>query len=276
MNSFLKSARHRLSDLFPPLVKRKIRNIADGKFRELRRLRKLPRRTPTETDLLGPPTQVIDVASFLSSYKPIFEDEIYAFETKREAPRIIDGGANIGLATLYWKRRFPEAQITAFEPGPQSFQALKKNVDSHDLKGVRLLQKGLWKCDGTIDFVMDGADGGHFDQFPAEHETDKQEVPVIRLAPYLDERIDMLKLDIEGAELEVLIDSQEYLDRVQNLFVEYHSYEEREQVLDKIINLIHNSGFRYHLKPEITAEQPFVDINPYNGMDNNINIFAYR
>jgi hypothetical protein len=126
MNSFLKSARHYLDGLAPPLIKRIIRYITDGKFRELRRLRELPPSTPTETDLLGPPTQINDAGSFRSDYKAIFEEEIYAFESEIEAPRIIDGGANIGLATLYWKRQYPEGQIMAFEPAPRAFESLKK------------------------------------------------------------------------------------------------------------------------------------------------------
>jgi FkbM family methyltransferase len=265
-----------IKDLTPPLIVSAFRGIFDGETREIQRLRELPRREESSTKILGPPTSIIDAASFLSDYKAIFEQEIYAFESDRRSPRIIDGGANIGLATLYWKRRFPEAQITAFEPSPDAFQALKDNVKSHGLEDVTLIQKGLWKTEGRISFEMDGADGGHFSEFPAENSVGRQEVPVTRLVPYLDQRIDMLKLDIEGAEVEVLLDAQGHLEQVRHLFVEYHSYPGEEQRIDEILTVLREAGFRIHLHPEGVDPQPFVEVSVYNGKDHAVNIFAYK
>jgi hypothetical protein len=128
----------------------------------------------------------------------------------------------------------------------------------------------------VLDFDVDGKDGGHFSQFPAEHKIDSQEVPVVRLVPYLDGRIDMLKLDIEGAEVEVLLDASDHLDKVHHLFVEYHSYPKREQQLSELLEVLQEADFRYHLKPGVFSPRPFMEMSTYNGKDNNINIFAYR
>jgi FkbM family methyltransferase len=268
-----------LRSLIPMRFRRLCRRIVDPEFRaykqEIEHLQGLPRRTSTTTDLLDPPTHVVDAASFLSAYRAIFEQEIYMFDPMQAPPRVIDGGANIGLATLYWKRQFPNAEITAFEPDPKIFETLKKNIEQHEYDDVTLVPKGLWSEEGKLEFKPDGADGGHVASVTDE-EVPKDFVPVTRLVPYLDEHIDMLKLDIEGAEVEVLLDAAGHLGSVHNLFVEYHSYVGKEQRIDEILRVLRQSGFRVHVQPELVADQPFVQRLESYGMDHRLNIFAYR
>jgi len=269
----------RLRSFIPERLRRHWRRIVDPEFRahrrEIERLQRLPRRTSAATDVLGPPTHIVDAASFLSAYRAIFEQEIYMFEPAQSPPHILDGGANVGLATLYWKRQFPDAQITAFEPDPEIFETLGKNVEQHGCDDVTLVPKGLWSEEGKLEFEPDGADGGHMADV-TDGETEKRSVPVTRIVPYLDGRIDMLKLDIEGAEVEVLLDAAGYLGSVQNLFVEYHSYVGKEQRVDDILRVLRQAGFRIHVQPELVADQPFVQRLESYGMDNRLNIFAYR
>jgi len=254
-----------------------VRYIRDEKYREIRRLQGLPRRELASTDLLGTPVELTDPVSFLSQYHSIFKEEAYAFSPRQGPPVIIDGGANIGLTTLYWKRQFPEARITAFEPGPHVFNALKANIERFELENVELLQKGLWKKDGSLTFEADKTGAGHLSEYPAEDSVETVEVPVTCLSPYLgDELIDMVKLDIEGAEIEVLLEAADDLDKVDHLFVEYHSYPGKEQRLDELLALLREAGFRIHIQPERVAKQPFVERPVYNGMDQSLNVFAYR
>jgi len=101
-------------------------------------------------------------------------------------------------------------------------------------------------------------------------------VPSVRLLDYIDDRIDFLKLDIEGSEVEVLLDCKERLDLVDHLFVELHSYVNRRQRLDEMLSVLVESGFRYHIQPELVSERPFLTRYNDNGMDQRLNIFAYR
>jgi len=276
LNDVIKSA----YSIIPNRIQHQIRRAIDPEFRsrqdELRRLRELPRRTETTTDLLGATTHLIDAASFLSAYRSIFEQEIYAFDPQYGSPKILDGGANIGLAVLYWKQNIPEADIIAFEPDPDIFDVLERNVRQHGYdEDVVLVQKGLWSKSGAVAFQSDGADAGQLVETENVKTTGRQ-VPVACLTPYLDERVDMLKLDIEGAEVEVLNDVAEHLGSVQNLFVEYHSYVGEEQRIDEVLGILRDAGFRIHIKPELVADQPFLQrLNSY-GMDHRLNIFAYR
>jgi hypothetical protein len=86
----------------------------------------------------------------------------------------------------------------------------------------------------------------------------------------------MLKLDIEGAEVDVLLDAAGHLGGVQNLFVEYHSYVGKEQRIDEILRVLQQAGFRVHLQPELVADQPFVQQLESYGMDHRVNIFGFR
>lgn len=260
-------------------LKEGVRWVTDPSYRrkksELRQLREAERYEAGRTTLLGAPLEYVDAASLLSAYKAIFKDEIYAFEPDTGSPQILDGGSNIGLATLYWKQQFPDARITAFEPDPEVFQTLKKNMEHHGCDDVILVQKGLWSEEGKLEFQPDGADAGHMASVTGS-ETDGDVVPVTRLVPYLDDRIDMLKLDIEGAEVEVLCDAAGHLGSVQNLFVEYHSYVGKEQRIDEILRVLREAGFRIHIRPEFVVDRPFVQRQESFGMDHRINIFAYR
>jgi len=103
-------------------------------------LSRLPRFTPGSTNLIKPNIEYVDSASLLSAYREIFKKGIYDFKCDRN-PRIIDCGANIGLAIIYWKRKFPDAEIIGFEPDPEIFRVLKKNIRKQDYSGVSLYQK---------------------------------------------------------------------------------------------------------------------------------------
>ena len=272
--------------MFPASLGQGIRTLLDDPgclIREfkMKRLQYRPRYTPCETTLLDRPTRIVDAASFLSAYRAIFENEIYAFEPANDRPTIIDGGANVGLATLYWKNKWPKADITAFEPDPQVFEVLEWNCEQHGHTDVNLIQRGLWSEDTTLQFQPDGADAGHLKEDPSpmtgeKAQDDAVSVPVVRLRPYLGQSIDLLKLDIEGAETEVLLDCEGALDAVEHLFVEYHSYIDQEQQIDEVLRVLRRAGFRIHIQPELVADKPFTQRLDSYGMDHRLNIFAYR
>lgn len=266
--------------LLPPSVRFRIRNWVDSSSKyenpEKDKLRRMQRYKPGKSDLIKPAVDFVDAASFLSAYEQIFEKEIYDFNTSDKAPVIIDCGANIGLSILFWKRKYPNARITAFEPDPKVYKTLKSNIKQHGYTDTHLIPKGVWSTSGMLSFFQEGSDGGFItDEEPG---TDKQiiSIPVVRLKDYLNSKIDMLKIDIEGAEVEVLNDCREALGTVENLFIEYHSYVNREQLLDELLNIIRTAGFRFHIQPELVASRPFVKRINENGMDHRVNIFAYR
>jgi FkbM family methyltransferase len=140
------------------------------------------------------------------------------------APTIIDAGANIGVAALWFLARNPGATLYAFEPESENFGLLATNIGS--VKGV------------TIERVAVGAAAAVVTLHPAAHgamhsiKTESGDaragvqVPCIRLDDYLDQRaidrIDVLKIDVEGSELDVLRGLGSRLDTVRVIVGEMH------------------------------------------------------
>jgi FkbM family methyltransferase len=247
--------------------------FASHSKKERQRLRVMPRYVDTHTDLPGFDFRIPDGQSFLASWNEIFEQEIYRFKARHATPRILDCGANTGLSCLFFKRQYPQSLITAFEPDPKIFTYLQHNMAAANISGIEQVPKAIWHCETTLSFYVEGADSGRIHWAP--------ELPVIpirtvRLLDYLNEPIDLLKIDIEGAETEVLQDAASRLDSVRNLFVEYHSFADKPQTLDQLLQILRRAGFRVQIQPIRHAAHPFIQVEKTLGMDMQLNIFAYR
>ena len=263
----------------PAPVRSIVRRLTDSKYRaevyEEKRLRSLPRFTPTKSTFLGRTIALADAASFLYARDEIFRQEIYRFISHRERPVVIDCGANIGMSVIYFKQQYPGAEIIAFEPDKAIFDILIQNIKTYQLTSVTAINKGLWNTDTTLRFFSEGADAG---RIATEEDTEKIiEIETTTLRPYLNRQIDFLKIDIEGAELRVLNDCKDLLKNVDRLFVEYHSFLNEEQKLDELLSLLKEAGFRYAIQQHgVVSRRPFVRIEQQSGMDILLNISAFR
>jgi len=243
---------------------------------ELRRLGSAPRYTRLSSDLLGSPIEIVDGASFCASYDEIFTRQLYAFRSPTGTPRIVDVGSNIGLSVLYFKARYPSSRIVAFEADPVIFKILEANVRRAGHDDVQLINRAVWREDTGVEFRVEGADAGRISRGPHDPLPDKVSVPAVRLRQYLTGHTDFLKLDIEGAETEVLLDCANLLGQVGNLFVEYHSFAGEEQRLDVLLGVLRTSGFRVYVQTQICPPQPLLERPLYLGMDLQLNVFATR
>jgi len=180
----------------------------------------------------------------------VFTHDTYYFETENPAPRIIDAGAHIGLSTLYFKKLYPQAKITAIEPLPQNFKLLEKNIWENQLEDVELINAALSDHDGQETFYFDDSHDNWYSTASflpgawtgSQHST-QLETPTRTLSSFLTEPIDLLKLDIEGAEQRVLTEANASLRTVAQLLVEFHPHP--SQKLSTVLELIRQSGFRH-------------------------------
>ena len=200
-------------------------------------------------DLLIP-----DVASFLSTYDEIFNEQIYRFDWPTDQPKILDIGANIGLSVLYFKTLFPKAEITAFEADPHIFGYLEKNVRGSGYTDVRLLNRAVWNQTGSVRFKQEGADGGRIAGAKKQNDI---EVPTSDLRQILEQECyDLIKIDVEGGECDIMPCCEGLLDKTSLFFVEYHSVVGKKQCLSDVIRILADSGFRLDIQRIGNSKSP--------------------
>lgn len=264
-----------IKDMLRPLYK----SIKNKKIREFyflqNSLRSIKRNIPSKNiRFLNYDFNTVDAPSFISQVNEIFVEEIYKFEAKTRDVKIIDCGSNIGTSLVYFKKKYPESKIIAFEPDKKIFECAKINIEKNKLKDIELLNKAVWiNCEG-VSFKSDGADGGAI----STCREDTSFVESIRLKNLLDneKKINLLKIDIEGAETEVIKDCANSLNNVENIFIEYHSISTKEQTLSEILKILESQGFRYYLETIGKRQSPMVNLNRDQRMDMQINIYGYR
>jgi len=244
--------------------------------KELERLKNAPRYTPLTTSILGKPLSLVDGKSFYYSYREVWEDNIYKFLSKTSNPFIIDGGSNIGLSIIYFKKLYPKSKIIGFEADPTVYKTLESNLKSFGYDNVEIYNQALWKEESTLEFAVEGADAGRVAQNNQEQSQHRAKVPAVCLSNYLSQPVDFLKLDIEGAETAVLKECANYLNQVNNVFVEYHSFWEQPQTINEILSILKDANFRVSIHNQFASRQPFVKQPLQLGMDLQLNIFAYR
>lgn len=167
--------------------------------------------------------------SDIPTYKDIMIDQDYAFKVKKSPEVIVDAGANIGLASIYFANRHPESQIIAIEPEASNYEMLKMN--SAPYGRIIPLNAAIWDKNEGISLVDPGL-GKH--GFMTKREGSQRRNPGKVIHPvrgitidkimreYGLKRIDILKMDIEGAEREVFRDPSAWIGKVNALIIELH------------------------------------------------------
>lgn len=216
---------------------------------------------------------VVDLRSFIFQYKDIFVDEYYKFSPTSKAPVIYDCGANVGTSVLYFHQHYPQAKIRAVEADPAIAAVLQENVERNHLKNVEVISKAVWKDDRGVRFHSDQADGGLITNKDNESAS---VIPSIRLSALLqqEEVVDFLKMDIEGAEFDVINDCQTVLSKVRNLYIECHAWKGAEQRIGSLLEVITNAGFKYYLKPVQNFHAPLTQGEKIANEDLQFHLFA--
>jgi FkbM family methyltransferase len=210
----------------------------------------------------------------LHTYHDIFENEIYRFTPVSKNPLIIDCGSNIGLSVIYFKQAYPTSKVLAFEPDAGNFELLQKNAINNRLKDVQLNFAAVWTLDGMISFESNASEASHIAQGGNGHEVKSVSLNKI-LSEY--ETIDFLKMDIEGAEWDVIRDCRTNLHKVKNLFLEYHGRVDEVSKLNELLNIVQEAGFMVYVRNAAdNLDHPFVDKRTQAAYDVQLNLFCYK
>lgn len=158
------------------------------------------------------------------AFKQVFIWKEYKYPIPFAPKTILDAGSNVGYAALWFARQFPEAQIVSLEPETTNFNMLKKNTAAYT--NIHPIKAGLWGKSCYLKIVPTHMGNWGFRTEEVETEsTDTIKALSIReiMQAHNWQTIDVLKMDIEGAEKNVFAsDSREWLPKVKMIFLELH------------------------------------------------------
>lgn len=145
----------------------------------------------------------------------------------REGTLFVDVGANMGYFSLLWAGLNPRGRVIAFEAAPRNIKLAMYNIEHNGLADrVTLVSKAVGHKTGTIHFNTGPMDQTGWGGISNERSTDTVEVPLVRLDEELpDSIIDVLKIDVEGADTLVLYGCEQLLKKkkIRKIFFEQNS-----------------------------------------------------
>jgi FkbM family methyltransferase len=199
--------------------------------------------------------------------REVFTQRVYDFEfpaldqfsvlddpagTNSPPPLIVDAGAHIGLASLFFAKNYPQAKILALEPQATNFKLLKANIWHNKLEDrIEARQLALAAKTGPITLHVDtvwdwfSTASLHQGAWTGNQETKAITVEAISLTDLLnqlDRPIDLLKLDIEGAEQSILEAAGASLQQIRSMVIEFHPH--RQQSAKSLNKLLEGAGFQ--------------------------------
>jgi FkbM family methyltransferase len=160
------------------------------------------------------------------TFKQVFLEDQYNFHIPFTPTTIIDGGANIGLASVYFAHLYPDATIVAVEPSQENYKVVEKNIVN--FSNVKAKLGGIWNDNKHLAIVNTKDNDNAFMVEEVDAATPGS-IPAYSIGSIMQEMnwpaIDLLKLDIEGSEKEVFEKNYEsWLPHTKMIIIEVHDH----------------------------------------------------
>ena len=155
---------------------------------------------------------------------------------------VIDAGGYIGDVSIYYLNRYKNSKVYMLEPNPEAIKLARKNLKHYDGR-IEIVEKALWKEDRSL--KMNGVFTG---AKLSEKDVDQNGIQIKCISMkslierYAIKKIDLLKMDIEGAEEAIITENANWLDNVKTLVVEYHG----KNIKEKCDKELRQRGFVGH------------------------------
>lgn len=199
-------------------------------------------------------------------FNEIFILNEYFFTPNTNAPIIIDCGSNIGMSVLYFKRLYPSSNIIAFEANPYAYKLLVENLTINNINDVALHNIALYNCETEISFFIGDNLGTLLGSLNSTRGGCKEiKMNTKKLSDYLKnfESIDLIKMDVEGAEDYIVDDliNSSAINKVKEFIIEYHHNMNGDKSnLSAFLLKFELNGFSYNIKSEYERINTFQDL----------------
>lgn len=178
-------------------------------------------------------------------FKEIFLEKEYDLALKNKPNLIVDVGANVGYASIFFACKYPEAEIIAVEPEQGNFAILKRNIEPYS--NIQAIKSGVWSKSGYLK-IENPQDAECAFQFKYTEESTGN-IKCLTIGDILNTSnynyIDLLKIDIEGAEKELFSQNTEWLKDVGALNIELHD-RFKPGCKESFLSAINQYGFTGH------------------------------
>lgn len=191
-----------------------------------------------------------------------YPEQYCEIKTKHQ-PIIFDIGANIDSFGIYVHRLNKESNpyIYGFEPHPDNIKLTEANFKLNELPNYYLIQKAIAGSDGSAQFDISGA----FDSFKLNDKSENSiTVETVKLSTFCAkqniDRIDLLKMDIEGGEYDVIEHDINFIkDKVATLLIECHNFdiEDGQGILREALK----ADFTIHIQNSHKGGGMFIAVN---------------
>ena len=162
-----------------------------------------------------------------STFEKVFVWRDYDLEYPSDVRTVVDAGANVGFSAVFFACRFPQARIIAVEPQSENFRLLRRNVAFYP--NVTPVEAAIWSRDTEVGLAnpADRVDSYRYEPAAIADPVQALSVPSL-LKRFAVDTVDVLKVDIEGAEQELFAAQPSWVHRVRMFIVELHGGEAAE------------------------------------------------
>ena len=194
-----------------------------------------------------------------ATFDEVFVSREYDLPLADFSPRrILDLGANVGFVSVLFASRWPNASILSVEPQTENILLLKRNAGHY--RGITALHAAVWSR--ATDVVIENpADAANAFRVAESNAAEAPRVPALTIPQLIErlggERVDLLKMDVEGAEREILRDARSWLDRVAVLMIELH-----DRIVPGCAEALYQALQGRRLRQEIVGQNLVIDLRP--------------
>jgi FkbM family methyltransferase len=197
---------------------------------------------------------------YFSSFAEPLETTVIYLEKGglKEGDIVLDLGSYCGATVWAFSKAVgKKGKVYAFEPDPDNYRMLQKNIEYHNLTNVLSINKGVWSFSGNLLFQGEGNMGSGI-SIVQDRAANQFNIQVLSLGDFCTnyniDRIDYIKMDIEGAEVEVLKASGDILRKYKpRLIIEPHRIASR-LATDEVCEIL--SGYGYHTEVLAQSDLP--------------------
>lgn len=185
------------------------------------------------------------------TFRQVFMNIRYDMNLGFKPTTILDGGANVGYASVFFANKYPNAEIVAIEPDTSNFAQVKKNTANYE--SIKALKTAIWGKSTYLRIINPESEHWAFEVAECQP-NDGGSFKAISIDQIISDQgwnsIDILKLDIEGAEMSVFQEGYEqWLPKVKLLIIELH-----ERMRPGCTEVFENAISKYNFVKSISGE----------------------